>query len=179
MGISARRKSMIPLILGTIAVAAIAWVLVYFAGDSLVCVERQSGPMLHEAYVWQRQWDTAVGEAIERAAGSISGFTALGTEVEPDWFILKGRFSPRALSEIRSKYESEKKALPSTADEIRRTQQHAAVPNLRFHYRYTAIQHARRAAELMPDNSEETARVLCIAGSWLKAKDPNEADRFY
>jgi len=33
--------------------------------------------------------------------------------------------------------------------------------------------------ELMPDNSEETARVLCIAGSWMKGKDPNEADRFY
>ena len=26
---------------------------------------------------------------------------------------------------------------------------------------------------------EETARMLCIAGSWLKVKDPNEADRFY
>jgi hypothetical protein len=33
--------------------------------------------------------------------------------------------------------------------------------------------------ELMPDNSQETARVLCIAGSWMKGRDPNEADRFY
>jgi len=31
----------------------------------------------------------------------------------------------------------------------------------------------------MPDESDETARVLCIAGSWLKLKDPETADRFY
>ena len=54
-----------------------------------------------------------------------------------------------------------------------------AVPNVRYHYRYTATQHAWRAAELLPDDSEETARMLCVAGSWLAATDPNEADRFY
>jgi len=31
----------------------------------------------------------------------------------------------------------------------------------------------------MPNESEETARVLCEAGSWLKARDPKAADRFY
>ncbi len=31
----------------------------------------------------------------------------------------------------------------------------------------------------MPDNSDETARVLCIAGSWLKIRDPQAADQFY
>jgi len=107
------------------------------------------------------------------------GIELLGTEVEPDWFILQGNFSPRSLSEIRSEHESENQIIRSTSDETRRTRQHVAVPNLRYHYRYTATQHAWRAAKLMPDNSEETARVLCIAGSWLKAKDPNEADRFY
>ncbi|MBN2269221.1 MAG: hypothetical protein JXN61_01320, partial [Sedimentisphaerales bacterium] len=107
------------------------------------------------------------------------GMELLGTEVEPDWFIIEGSFSMRSTAGARQRRESEKPVLPSTSDESRRTQQHVAVPNLRFHYRYTAIEHAWRAAELMPDNSEETARVLCIAGSWLKAKDPNEADRFY
>jgi len=107
------------------------------------------------------------------------GIELLGTEVEPDWFILKGRFSPRSLGEIREKYESEKKILPSTTDEVRRIQQHAAVPNLRYHYRYAATQHAWRAAELLPDDSDEAARVLCIAGAWIGVSDPNEADRFY
>ncbi len=81
MGLSPRRKSASPLILGTIAAAAIVWGLVYFAAGSFTGVERQSGPILHEAYVWQRNWDIPVSEAIERAAGSISGFTALGAEV--------------------------------------------------------------------------------------------------
>ena len=31
----------------------------------------------------------------------------------------------------------------------------------------------------MPDNSDETARVLCEAGGWLKYRDPKAADRFY
>ncbi|MBN2270185.1 MAG: DUF3142 domain-containing protein [Sedimentisphaerales bacterium] len=81
MRLSPRRKSVSSLILSTIAVAAIVLGLVYLAADSLIRVERRSGPMLHEAYVWQRNWDTAVGEAVERAAGSISGFTALAAEV--------------------------------------------------------------------------------------------------
>ena len=29
-----------------------------------------------------------------------------------------------------------------------------------------------------PDNSDETARILCTAGSWLKYRDPRRADRF-
>ncbi|HLB74246.1 MAG TPA: hypothetical protein VJJ98_09520 [Sedimentisphaerales bacterium] len=64
MGLSPRRRSASPLILGTITVAAIVWGLVYFAGGSFVCVERRTGPILHEAYIWQRNWDTAVGQAI-------------------------------------------------------------------------------------------------------------------
>jgi len=75
--------------------------------------------------------------------------------------------------------ESDGQIRPPTRDEARRVQQHVAVPQIAYHYRYTAIQYAWRAAELMPDNSEETARVLCIAGSWMKGRDPNEADRFY
>jgi LysM repeat protein len=31
----------------------------------------------------------------------------------------------------------------------------------------------------MPDNSEDTARFLCVAGSWIKYRDPKKADIFY
>ena len=31
----------------------------------------------------------------------------------------------------------------------------------------------------MPDNSDDTARVLCTAGTWLKDRDPQAADKFY
>ena len=51
-------------------------------------------------------------------------------------------------------------------------------PGKRFHYRYIAADLAWRAAKLMPDNSEETARILHTAGGWLKVRDPDAADRF-
>jgi hypothetical protein len=120
-------------------------------------------------------------EAFWKAAiiARYEGMELLGTEVEPDWSVIEGWFYLGSTAEARRKRESEKKVLPSTRDEYRRAEQHVAVPNIRFHYRYTATQYAWRAAELMPDNSDETARVLCIAGSWMKGRDPNEADRFY
>ncbi len=51
----------------------------------------------------------------------------------------------------------------------------SGVPEDRFHYRYEAADHAWDAA----DQSDQTARVLCVAGSWLKDRDPQAADRFY
>ena len=38
---------------------------------------------------------------------------------------------------------------------------------------------AWEAAQLMPNNSDETARVLCLGGSWIKIHDPQAADVFY
>ncbi len=35
------------------------------------------------------------------------------------------------------------------------------------------------AAQLMPNNTDETARALCTAGTWLKDRDPEGADQFY
>jgi hypothetical protein len=64
-------------------------------------------------------------------------------------------------------------------DEPERTRQSAVKPDIRFHYRYLAADLAWEAAELMPDGSDETARVLCEAGTWLKIRDPQAADRFY
>ena len=129
-------------------------------------------------------------EAFWKAAivARYEGMELLGTEIEPDWSIFYGDWHLDAFSTIRSltrpfkmlgEDESDGQILPPTRDEARRVQQHVAVPEMCYHYRYTATQYAWRAAELMPDNSEETARVLCIAGSWMKGRDPNEADRFY
>ena len=61
----------------------------------------------------------------------------------------------------------------------RRLNENIVTPDKRFHYRYVAADHAWAAAELMPDNSEETAHVLITAGSWLAGRDPQAADRFY
>ncbi len=52
-------------------------------------------------------------------------------------------------------------------------------PDRRFHYRWQAAALAWEAAQLMPNNTDETARVLCTAGTWLKDRDPEGADQFY
>jgi hypothetical protein len=101
------------------------------------------------------------------------GMELLGTEGEPDWFVWGGNFERTPASDVRG-FDGDAKLVPSTVDEQQRLQENF-VPEERFHYRYTAADHAWRAAELMPDNSDETARVLCIAGSWLKIRDPQNS----
>jgi hypothetical protein len=104
------------------------------------------------------------------------GLELLGTEVEPDWAGHGGAFEYGPSASERS--ASDKVGLVSS-DELRRARNHAPEPDARFHYRYTAAALAWDAAKLMPNNSDETARVLCIAGSWLKNIDPQSADLFY
>jgi hypothetical protein len=50
---------------------------------------------------------------------------------------------------------------------------------LRFHYRVIAGALAIRAAQFLPDNSEERADVVNTAGLWLKERDEKIADRYY
>jgi len=51
--------------------------------------------------------------------------------------------------------------------------------NQRFHYRYAALEHAKEAISLMPDNDELTADMLLVAAGWVKDKDPGAADPLY
>jgi hypothetical protein len=64
-------------------------------------------------------------------------------------------------------------------DELNRVAQSAPDPNVRYFYRFQAADLAWKAALLLPDNSDETARVLCEAGTWIKYLDPKKADVFY
>ena len=70
------------------------------------------------------------------------------------------------------------KFVPISEDERRRLQEHG-LPNEGFSLRHVASGYAWKAAEFMPNNSDETARVLCIGGSWLASQHPKEADVFY
>jgi hypothetical protein len=45
--------------------------------------------------------------------------------------------------------------------------------------RYPSAILAWKAAQLLPNNADETARVLCRGGSWIKNRDPKAADLFY
>ncbi len=116
------------------------------------------------------------------------GMELFGTEVEPDWTLFDGQYELFAISSVRrgrpdqepdEGWRPEMKLAAGTVDEQRRAADHQAKPNVRFHYRYLAADLAWEAAELMPNDSEQTALVLWTAGTWLKIRDPQAADRFY
>lgn len=106
------------------------------------------------------------------------GMDLLATELAPDSADTRGSFPDSDIAPIRSK-PGFGKLLGPTVEEIKRTDSLPAEPNKRWHYRYTAADHAWTAAGLMPDDTEELARLLCEAGSWLRNDDPLAADRFY
>ena len=102
----------------------------------------------------------------------------VGTEVEPDWHVHGGNYEEGVTVADRATNDAAK-VLVASEDEVSRATRHKADPEARFHYRYQAAALAWEAAKLMPDNSDETARVLWTAGTWLKNRDPETADFFY
>ncbi len=44
--------------------------------------DRASGPLKHEAYVWQRRWTASVQERVLEKSAAFSGITALAAEIE-------------------------------------------------------------------------------------------------
>jgi hypothetical protein len=106
------------------------------------------------------------------------GMELMGTELEPDWSVYEGSYSRNTILSTREDKLTDK-ITHSTSDELQRSKE-TIPPEKRFHYRYIAAEYAWQAAELMPDNSDQTARVLCIAGLWLNAmNDSQAADKFY
>ncbi|HEX5220173.1 MAG TPA: hypothetical protein VFZ59_11450 [Verrucomicrobiae bacterium] len=108
-----------------------------------------------------------------------NGMELLGTELAPDWFVRGGDFDFGLTLRDRETNEPAMTVNVATDVELNRARQHGADPEVRFHYRYQAALLAWEAAKLLPDNSAETARVLCVGGTWLKTRDPETADLFY
>jgi LysM domain. len=106
------------------------------------------------------------------------GMELLGTEVAPDWHIYDGRSEGDLTAQFRTTNENFT-VMPASADELTRYAQNHADPETRLHYRYQAAFLGWEAAKMLPNDSDETARILCLAGSWLKVLDPKTADLFY
>jgi hypothetical protein len=106
------------------------------------------------------------------------GLELIGTEVEPDWHVHAGSFQYGVTLSDRVSLQSSN-VLAAATDEIERAARHAVSPDRRWHYRFRAAALAWEAARLMPDNSDSTARVLCLGGTWIKNLDPKVADVFY
>jgi len=106
------------------------------------------------------------------------GMELMGTEVEQDWFVYRGHYKRKPVSQIRSSAGLASIVRSSPAEQ-HRLKQNVVNPEKRFHYRYKACEYAWQAAKLTPDESAETAWILRQAGSWLENRDPKAADRFY
>jgi len=106
-----------------------------------------------------------------------NGLELLGTETAPDWQMYGGTWEGSVAAENRTNQDST--VIVASSDELKRNTESHPDPDRRYHYRYQAASLALEASKLMPNNSDETARLLCDAGSWLKAQDPITADVFY
>ena len=108
------------------------------------------------------------------------GIEMMGTELTPDWQYAYGSYELGDAYQRRVEMvDDDEVRLRPTKAELERVKRHRAAPYQRYHYRYTAANLAWRAAEHMPDEDADTAGMLCQAGSWLEARDPKAAERFY
>ena len=76
------------------------------------------------------------------------------------------------------RFESDAKLVGITDDERKRLEEYARGEK-GYPVDHVAAEYAWQAAKFMPDNSDETAYVLCIVGRWLQLNYPKDADRFY
>ncbi len=118
------------------------------------------------------------------------GLELMGTELEPDYAIEEGQYENGITLEGRldpERSHGSSLGLTNASPRINRVSHGEQVramrapanPDTRFHYRYTGADLALESSGLLPDNSDEAARILCESGSWLKSRDPKAADRFY
>lgn len=103
------------------------------------------------------------------------GLALFATELDPDYAWNGGSFAFPDMANNRQRSGVN----IASHEEERRVELSALKTDQRYHYRYRAAQLAELAAGLLPNNDENAARIYCIAGSWIKNRDPNAADRFY
>jgi hypothetical protein len=105
------------------------------------------------------------------------GLELLGTELDPDWYLFEGQYEMDYRKEMKERAENPH--LKPGPGELEKAERARPEPDKRFHYRYRAADLARKAAALLPDGSEQKARYLATAGTWLKARDPEAARPFF
>ena len=129
--------------------------------------------------------------ALFRAAwiARYDGMEIMGTEMAPDGFTEDGQFPVPDIGAQRTTGKVEEVTyagtktvsapLKATREEQKRVARSKASPDIRFHYRLIAGALAIRAAALLPNNSEETADVINMAGRWTKEQDEKAADKYF
>jgi hypothetical protein len=109
------------------------------------------------------------------------GMELVGAELAPDYAWLDGSFQWEDIPDARRQnyYRRHYQVNEATRAEFDLIAQTRILPDKRFHYRHRAVQLAELAAGLLPNQSEDAARIYCVAGNWIKLRDPAEADRLF
>ncbi len=98
------------------------------------------------------------------------GMQLTGTELPPDAHVLAGLVD----------YDQHPEGAYITPLETRRFAASARSPDLRFHYRYVAVDHAILAASLLPQRSQAYEAVLCGASHWMfQSNEDGRANALY
>ena len=113
-----------------------------------------------------------------------NGMELFGTELQPDWFVESGNFEAGVMWQDRATNSPATIINLASPNEISRAVAHGVAPDERWHYRELSLRLrdeagdlAWEAAKTMPDNADDTARFLCIAGQWKRALAAQ--DKFY
>lgn len=105
-----------------------------------------------------------------------NGMEILGFEREPDWAMWGGMFS----SDDEGVMRKPKPADPfQSEDERKRVNASKPAIKARFQYRLTAVDEAKKAADLLPVKSQAYAAVLCEASEWVINRQPEMAQEMY
>ncbi len=97
------------------------------------------------------------------------GMEMMGTEGAPDYHFWNGSFDC-CIGELRHEVWGEGWLFKESRPRI----------NQRYHYRYIAVEHAERAADLLPPRSQAFAAVLCHATRWMfQSRQEEKAQALY
>lgn len=140
----------------------------YFANPQYRAIAQDYGKHLTQA---KAQKGIEAASAYWQAAtlARHQGMEILGFELAPDYAIYQGVFIPWGYDDTSSITTVEQQRLTASQ----------AVPDRRFHYRYTAAQLADKAADIVPHNSQAYAALLCQATGFILFRDQALAQDYY
>ncbi|TCV94875.1 hypothetical protein EC912_103364 [Luteibacter rhizovicinus] len=134
-----------------------------FAEVDLRETVRAYAKALHDGdHAWT---DIGKAEALFTAAtiARVHGMEIMGYEQDPDYTDIGGGYeggSGQSAASLKGAYVTE--------GERHRFDESMAKPYQRFHYRYTAVDQASLAADMLPPRSQAFAAVLCKATGWME-----------
>ncbi|MDR1076222.1 MAG: hypothetical protein LBL59_08015 [Xanthomonadaceae bacterium] len=138
---------------------------------------REQARAYAEAVDKSRSAWTDIGKAEAMYAAAVIarryGMELMGFEQSPDYADTGGNIG------ISGHSADDLKGMFVTEEERQRFNASIARPDLRFHYRFVAVDHASAAADLLPSHSQAFAAVLCKATGWMMNGPPDYAHTPY